>query len=285
LNTELKRQELLYETDLDSRLEIQNALNPEYLAKLLGSMPEDEATDLLQEHSSDLQQEILDQMEAKNAVVIKDHITYKEETAGGLMVSKFNTVLENQIAREILMTIKHGNNSDNHPYFYVIGVENKLKGYFKLRDLLNASTDAKAYQIMRKNTPKVLVTDSCDKVASLMNNEHLSTIPVVDDDNIIRGVITFDDVIRIMQDLASEDIFTMIGTAKVDPFAKKITNKIAARAPWLFITFIGGILSAYILNQFEGTLTDFATIIIFIPFVIGIWGMWDFKEQLLLSGD
>jgi magnesium transporter len=75
-----------------------------------------------------------------------------------------------------------------------------------------------------------------------------------------------------MQDLASEDIFTMVGTAKVDPFAKNTKSKIMARAPWLFTTFMGGLVSAYILNQFQSTLNDFAAIIFFIPFVIGIAG-------------
>ena len=272
LDSDLKRQELLYETDLDSRLEIQNSLDREYLANFLGNMPEDEATDLIQELDQDTQEEILDQMEVKDAVVIKDLITYKEETAGGLMVPNFNTVSEGQTARETLMMLKHENNSDTPPYFYVIGPENLLKGYFKLRDLLNASTDAKASQIMRDNTPKVHLADSCDKVANLMDNEHLSTIPVVDDDNRIRGVITFDDVIRIMQELASEDIYTMVGTAKVDPFAKKTGSKILARAPWLFTTFLGGLVSAYILNQFQATLNEFTAIIFFIPFVVGIAG-------------
>ena len=272
LDSDLKRQELLYETDLDSRLEIQNSLDREYLANFLGNMPEDEATDLIQELDQDTQEEILDQMEVKDAVVIKSLITYKEETAGGLMVPNFNTVSEGQTAREMLMMLKHENNSDTPPYFYVIGPENILKGYFKLRDLLNASTDAKASQIMRDNTPKVHLADSCDKVANLMDNEHLSTIPVVDDDNKIRGVITFDDVIRIMQDLASEDIYTMVGTAKVDPFAKKTGSKILARAPWLFTTFLGGLVSAYILNQFQATLNEFTAIIFFIPFVVGIAG-------------
>ena len=272
LDSDLKRQELLYETDLDSRLEIQNSLDREYLANFLGNMPEDEATDLIQELDQDTQEEILDQMEVKDAVVIKDLITYKEETAGGLMVPNFNTVSEGQTARETLMMLKHENNSDTPPYFYVIGPENLLKGYFKLCDLLNASTDAKASQIMRDNTPKVHLADSCDKVANLMDNEHLSTIPVVDDDNRIRGVITFDDVIRIMQELASEDIYTMVGTAKVDPFAKKTGSKILARAPWLFTTFLGGLVSAYILNQFQATLNEFTAIIFFIPFVVGIAG-------------
>ena len=67
------------------------------------------------------------------------------------------------------------------------GPGNELLGYFKLRDLLNASTDAKASHIMRKDTPKVHVADSCDKVANLMDNEHLSTVPVVDDNNSYPG--------------------------------------------------------------------------------------------------
>jgi len=188
------------------------------------------------------------------------------------MVPKFNSVSENQTASEILMQLKHENNSDTPPYFYVVESENKLKGYFKLRDLLNVSTSAMASQIMRTDTPKVLTTDSCDKVANLMDNEHLSTIPVVDKNNTIRGIITFDDVIRAMQDLASEDIFTMVGTAKVDPFAKKITSKIKVRAPWLLTTFIGGLLSAWILNLFQGSITDFSTVLFFIPFVLGISG-------------
>lgn len=272
LDSDLKRQELLYETDMDSRLEIQNSLDKEYLAKFLGNMPEDEATDIIQELDPDTQEEILGQMEVKDAVIIKDLITYKEETAGGLMVPRFNKISEDLTARDILIKLKHENNTDTPPYFYVVGPINELKGYFKLRDLLNAPTDAKACQVMRENTPKVNVSDTCDKVAHLMDNEHLSTIPVVDNNNIIRGVITFDDVIRIMQDLASEDIFTMVGTAKVDPFAKKTTSKIVARAPWLFITFLGGLVSAYILNEFQTTLNDFAAVIFFIPFVLGIAG-------------
>ena len=272
LNSDLKRQEVLYETDLDSRLEIESSLGSKGLAILLSSMPEDEATDIIQELGVDEQKKILSQMEVKDAVVIKDLITYKEETAGGLMVPKFNSVLEHQTASEILMRLKHENNSDIPPYFYVIESKNKLKGYFKLRDLLNVSPNIIAAEIMQTNPPKVFTTDSCDRVANLMDNEHLSTIPVVDDTNTIRGVITFDDVIRVMQDLASEDIFTMVGTAKVDPFAKKITSKIKVRAPWLLTTFIGGLLSAYILNRFQSSITDFSTVLFFIPFVLGISG-------------
>ena len=117
LNSDLKRQEVLYETDLDSRLEIENSLGSKGLAILLSSMPEDEATDIIQELGVGEQKKILSQMEVKDAVVIKDLIKYKEETAGGLMVPNFNSVKENQTASEILMKLKHETNSDIPPYF------------------------------------------------------------------------------------------------------------------------------------------------------------------------
>jgi magnesium transporter len=77
LDSDLKRQELLYETDQDSRLEIQESLEPDTLAKFLKDMPADEATDILQEHSEEDREEILEKMDPKEAGIIKDIITYE----------------------------------------------------------------------------------------------------------------------------------------------------------------------------------------------------------------
>ena len=272
LDGDIKRQSLLYETDMDSRLEIQDTLDRDYLANLLDQMPEDEATDLIQELPSVTQEDILSKMEALDAEVIKDLIQYGEETAGGLMTPEFNKIKWNQPAAEIFSKIKQESGSYMQPYFYVVDDQNKLLGFFKLRDLLNTQASAIAKEFTRPDTPKTTINDPCEKVANLMGQENLSILPVVDENNVIQGVVTFDDVIRVMEDIASEDIYTMVGTAKVDPFAKKTGSKIIARAPWLFITFVGGIISAWILGLFDGTLSENAAIILFIPFVIGLAG-------------
>jgi magnesium transporter len=272
LDGDSKRQDLLYETDMDSRLEIQDTLDRDYLANLLDEMAEDEATDLIQELPSDTQEDILSKMEAQDAEVIKDLIQYGEETAGGLMTPEFNKIKWNQPAAEIFTKIKQESGSYMQPYFYVVDNQNKLLGFFKLRDLLNAQPSAIAEEFIRPKTPKIAINDPCEKVANVMGQEHLSILPVVDESNVIQGVVTFDDVIRVMEDIASEDIYTMVGTAKVDPFAKKTGSKIIARAPWLFTTFVGGIISAWILGLFDGTLSEYAAIILFIPFVIGLAG-------------
>ncbi|MDA0690499.1 MAG: magnesium transporter [Nitrospinae bacterium] len=272
LESDIKRQELLYETDRDSRLEILQSLDPDYLAKLLGDMPEDEATDLLMEHPEETRDEILEKIPLREANVIKDLISYGEETAGGLMETSFHGVYEEQTAADILMQLKRNRGQEAAPYFYVLSRKKELLGYFKLLDLLNVPAIAHPTEFMRKETPKVLLTDPCDKVANMMDHEHLSSIPVVNEKNVIQGVVTFDDVIRSIQDIASEDIFTMVGTAKMDPFARKIGKKIWTRAPWLFTTFLGGLFSAFIMSSYQHSLVEFSTIILFIPFVIGLSG-------------
>ena len=272
LDDDKKRQELLYETDIDSRLEIQKSLDQNYLAALLDDMPEDEATDIIQELPDDTQKELLSKMVTKDAEVIKDLIRYEEETAGGLMNPEFNKVRFDSRAEDIFNKIRSESNKEAIPYFYVVNEKDQLVGFFKLRDLLNIQTSALAKDFVCTETPKVYLNDPCEKVAQIMGQEHLSSLPVVDSNNLIQGIITFDDVIRSMQDSASEDIYTMVGTAKVDPFAKKISNKIIARAPWLFTTFIGGLVSAWILGFYQTTLVDFAAVIFFIPFVIGLAG-------------
>ncbi|PIP73682.1 MAG: magnesium transporter [Nitrospinae bacterium CG22_combo_CG10-13_8_21_14_all_47_10] len=272
LENDKKRQELLYETDLDSRLEIQKSLDQDYLAALLDDMPEDEATDIIQELPDEIQEELLSKMETRDAQVIKDLIHYEEETAGGLMNPDFNKFRIDDRAGDIFTEIRRDSKKETIPYFYVVNERDQLMGFFKLRDLLNVQTSAIAKEFIRPETPKVNLEDPCEKVAQIMGQEHLSSLPVVNKDNVIMGIITFDDVIRAMQDSASEDIYTMVGTATIDPFAKKIRHKIIARAPWLFTTFVGGLLSAWILGLYQTTLAEFAAVIFFIPFVIGLAG-------------
>ena len=150
LESDIKRQELLYETDRDSRLEILQSLDPDYLAKLLGDMPEDEATDLLMEHPEETRDEILEKIPLREANVIKDLISYGEETAGGLMETSFHGVYEEQTAADILMQLKRNRGQEAAPYFYVLSRKKELLGYFKLLDLLNVPAIAHPHRVYEK---------------------------------------------------------------------------------------------------------------------------------------
>ncbi len=272
LDSDEKREELLYETDKDSRNELIATLDKDYVAQLLGEMEEDEATDILQEQNEEIQKEILGEMEPREANALKNLVRFDEETAGGMMTPDFLRVSPDHTAAGILMRLKKDSHKDHLSYFYVLDPQNRLMGFFKLRDLLRISPNARAKYFIRQETPKVLLDDPCDKVAEIMDDEQMSSLPVVDENNVMHGIVTFDDVIRTMEDLASDDIYTMVGTPKVDPFAQRPMNKILARLPWLVPTFIGGIASVFVLKWFESNMIEFGTVIFFIPFVLGLAG-------------
>jgi len=270
LTGEIKRQELLYETDVESRKEIVEALGYEYMAPLLEEMPKDEAADILKEHEPEVQEKILEQMVPDDAKTLKNLIRYEEETAGGMMAPNFNEVLRDELAGDILMRMIKSAPDDTGTDFFVVDGARQLIGYFNLRDLLNVQPNAQASHIIHEETHKVFLDDTFEKIANLMDREHLTTIPVADEKNTLHGIVTFDDVFRTLKKSASQEIYTMVGTDRVDPFAQRTLRKISARAPWLVTTFLGGILSAFILRYFHLTLEEFTAVLLFIPFVLGL---------------
>ncbi len=272
LGTEEKQQDVLYETDIESRRELTDALGLEELVPLIETMPADEATDIIQEHPPEGQAEILEKLPQEDARIIKDLIHYQEETAGGMMNPDFNRVSGDELAGDLLMSLIRESGKDRGHYFFVVDDTGKLMGFFKMRDLLHAPANFRADQILRDYLPTVGLEDPFEKVANLMDHEHMSTLPVIDENQVMQGIVTFDDVLRVMQDEASEDIFTMVGTAKIDPFAKRTFSKVRARAPWLLTTFVGGIVSAFVLHSFQFKVPEFATILFFVPFVLGLAG-------------
>ncbi len=272
IDDDVKRQELLYETDQESRKDLSDALGLDFMAPFLEGMPKDEAADILQEHEPEVQEKILEQMVPDEARTLKSLIHYEEQTAGGMMTPHFNRVDPEDIASEILTKMIRDPSKDSLTDFFVVGKNNKLVGFFTLRDLLNVLPNDKAINIIREQTPHVLLDEPCEKIANLMDHEHLSTVPVVDEQNTIHGVVTFDDVFRGLRQTADEEIYTMVGATEIDPFAKKTSSKIAARAPWLFTTFVGGMISAFILKSFEINMSEFTAVIFFIPFVLGLAG-------------
>ena len=272
IDGDVKKQELLYETDQESRKEISDALGSDFMAPFLEGMPKDEAADILQEQKPEIQEKILEQMVPEQARTLKDLIRYEEQTAGGMMTPHYYRVGPDEIASEILTKMIRNPSKDSVTDFFVVGPDNKLLGFFTLRDLLNVMPNAKALEIIKENTPTVLLDESCEKIANLMDHEHLSTVPVVDEHNVMHGIVTFDDVFRGLKQTADEDIYTMVGATEPDPFARKTSRKIAARAPWLFTTFIGGMISAFVLKSFEVNMAEFTTVIFFVPFVLGLAG-------------
>lgn len=241
---------------------------------IANEIPSDEAADMLEDLDESERSRILALFEDEAADDIADLLTYDSDTAGGLMTTEFVVVPVFVKAEKAIEIIRlYAPDAETIYYVYVIDGLNHLVGILSLRELIIAGPETLVGDIMRQNVTSVNVRDDQEEVADIMSKYGLLALPVVDDEDHILGIITVDDIVDVIQDEASEDIYRMAGTteAEMDEGASVVTAY-ASRLPWLLITIFGGICSGTVLDHFELTLQQVAALIIFIPMMTGIAG-------------
>ena len=263
---EMDDQELL----TDVLLELPRAL----ASAIVNEIPNDEAADMLEDMDESDRSRILSLFEEEDADDIADLLTYDSDTAGGLMTTEFVVVPVFVKAEKAIEIIRlYAPDAETIYYVYVIDGLNHLVGILSLRELIIAGLETLIGDIMIQNVTSCNVRDDQEEVADLMTKYDLLALPVVDDEDHILGIITVDDIVDVIQDEASEDIYRMAGTteAELDEDASVVTAFLS-RLPWLLITICGGFCSGAVLDHFEMTLSQVAALIIFIPMMTGIAG-------------
>lgn len=241
---------------------------------IANEIPSDEAADMLEDLDDSERSRILSLFEDEAVDDITDLLTYESDTAGGLMTTEFVVVPVFVNAEKAIEIIRmYAPDAETIYYVYVIDGLNHLVGILSLRELIIAGPETAVGDIMRQNVTSVNVRDDQEEVAEIMSKYSLLALPVVDDEDHILGIITVDDIVDVIQDEASEDIYRMAGTteAEMDEGASVVTAY-TSRLPWLLITIFGGICSGTVLDHFELTLQQVAALIIFIPMMTGIAG-------------
>ncbi len=263
---EMDDQELL----TDVLLELPRAL----ASAIVNEIPNDEAADMLEDMDESDRSRILSLFEEEDADDIADLLTYDSDTAGGLMTTEFVVVPVFVKAEKAIEIIRlYAPDAETIYYVYVIDGLNHLVGILSLRELIIAGPETLIGDIMIQNVTSCNVRDDQEEVADLMTKYDLLALPVVDDEDHILGIITVDDIVDVIQDEASEDIYRMAGTteAELDGDTSVVTAFLS-RLPWLLITICGGFCSGAVLDHFEMTLSQVAALIIFIPMMTGIAG-------------
>lgn len=241
---------------------------------IAGEIPSDEATDMLEDLDESERSRILSLFEDEAASDIAELLNYDSDSAGGLMTTEFVVVPVFVNAEKAIEIIRlYAPDAETIYYVYVIDGLNHLVGILSLRELIIAGTETLVGDIMRQNVTSVNARDDQEEVAEIMSRYGLLALPVVDDEGHILGIITVDDIVDVIQEEASEDIYRMAGTteAEMEEGASVITAY-ASRLPWLLITIFGGICSGVVLDHFELTLQQVAALVIFIPMMMGIAG-------------
>lgn len=266
--------EILIELDDDFRERILDNLTPSEIADELDEMDTDDAADIIAELDHDIQQEVIGHIEDEDhAADIVDLLRYDEDTAGGLMAKELVRVKETwTVAGCVREMRRQAENVTRVHSIYVTDKEGRLKGRLSLKDLLTAPGGAHISDIYIPKVDYVTVHTEAEDVARIMQKYDLEAIPVVDDNGILVGRITIDDIVDFIKEEAEKDYQMAAGISQDVEADDSIWHLTRARLPWLILALIGGFVSVSVLGTFSGAMAHHPALFFFVPLIAAMAG-------------
>ncbi len=226
------------------------------------------AAALFQRLDEDLQRAILFRVPERYAQEIRSYMTYPVESVGSIMDPKFLVLQEELTVRDAMLHVRSRAQKDVHD-LYVIDRHHKLVGKFSVRDLLLVDPEEKLQGVMIRDLPTIHPLESREEIVELFKERHFFTIPVVDLDNRLVGVVRNEDIIKASQEDASADLLTMVGANKDERALSPVWFSVQKRLPWLQLNLVTAFLAAFVVGMFEGTIAKFTALAVLLPVVAG----------------
>lgn len=245
INEPQRQANVLSHMGKNSQVEIAHVVEIGRLQKILGEMDSDDAADLLGNLPDDLSQDILSGLNKDELQEVEELMSYPEDSAGGLMSSEFLTINESLNVRQSIEKIQGMDEDLISFYIYVVNDAARLVGVLSLKQLLLSRPEDVLGDIMSTDVISAGISTDQTEVAKLVEKYDFLSLPVIDENNALVGVITVDDVIDVIREEAAEDIQAMgMGGAALD---ESYWTHIKSRMPWLLLAFIGGSLCYFLL--------------------------------------
>lgn len=268
--------EVVNQLDPDLVGQVLRNIGEEKTSAIIDGMYSDDVADLLAELTDQEKDKILNLMGREDAVEVRELLEYKEDTAGGIMTTEYVAILKNITAARAIEVLREiAPDAETVYYVYVVNEKNQLVGVISLRELIVANPQTLIEDIMHHKVKSVNVHLDQEEVAAIVTKYDFLAVPVVDDDNSLLGIITVDDVIDVIHEEATEDIFRLAGTAEIDRednLYERIVNSLRTRLPWLLVTLAGGLLAGRIIRGLEAELQAVVALAYFIPLLTGMGG-------------
>jgi len=269
-----KTSEVLTELDEDTRENILENLSAKEIAEEIGEMDSDDAADIIGELSPERQKRVINALEdAELAADIKELLSYGDNTAGALMAKELVKVYETWTVAGCMRRIRGQAQEVTRVHsIYVVDKEDKLVGRLSLKDLIIAKSDQKIADISKAKVDAVNVNEEEEAVAKIMLKYDLEAIPVVDDNNVLLGRITIDDIVDVLKEEADKDYQMAAGLTQDVDSDDSIFELTKARLPWLFLGLIGGVGAFIIMEGFQDVFTTYASLFFFTPLIAAMAG-------------
>ena len=236
-------------------------------------MDSDDATDVIGELETEVAKQVLAAMPRKELKEVKTLLRHDEETAGGIMALEIIAVDQDKNSRQALEVLRRKADEVEDVYnIYVIDGVGVLKGVVSLKDLVLADSKKKISEIMDREAISVHPEMDQEEVANLFHKYDLVAAPVVNQNGVLIGRITVDDVLDVVEEEASEDITLMAGITDEKLLDSSVFRRSGVRLPWLIVAFVGEMVSAVVLSHFHVTIINIAAAAFFIPLIMAMGG-------------
>jgi magnesium transporter len=275
---------LLAERNGRLAMEAVSELGPEAGARLLATRPAEEIARLAQEIPSDdaaalidylpeeLSGAVLDLMRPKESGVVENLLEYDEQTAGRIMNPHVFALSEDMTVGEAITELQTNRDVEMVFYLYVVDERRHLVGVVSLRRLLLVAPETPLKRIMTADLISARADMDQEEVARQVASYNLLAIPVVDPENKLVGVITVDDVIDVIKDEATEDIYRLAGVSGDEHSFTPAAESLRKRLPWLGVNLATAFMAAAVVGAFESTIEQITALAVFMPIVAGMGG-------------
>jgi magnesium transporter len=235
----------------------------------------DDVADVIQQAPADEREYLLSVLDESTRREVTALLAYAEDDAGGLMSPRFARVRPEMTVDEAIAYLRRQASSVETIYYtYALDADQRLLGVVSFRDLFSADRNRKVQDVMR--TRFVSVPENMDQegVAKVIAEHHLLAVPVVDAEGHMRGIVTVDDVVDVVEEEASEDIQKLGGMEALDAPYMQISfiQMFRKRAGWLAVLFLGEMLTATAMGYFEQEIAKAVVLALFIPLIISSGG-------------
>lgn len=265
--------DLIQELETEEQLDVLNHLGIERSGKVLDMMDNDDLASLLEDLSPEKIASLLSGMKKEESKIVQDIMNYPPETAGRLMTNRFVWIRDYYTVREAVDKLKiFAEFAETINYLYVVDQNRRLVGVVSYRDLLIAEPTDSIRNIMYERVIYALDNTDQEEVATIIERYDFLAIPVVNEEHMLMGIITVDDIIDVVIKEANEDIEKLSATGKSIDFETKSFVAAYRRLPWLILLLLIGIVSGGIISNYEETLDKVVALAFFMPMISGMTG-------------
>ena len=245
---------------------------PERIALWLLDLPSDDAAALIDELPEDLSAAVLERMRPHESGEVENLLEYREQTAGRIMNPTVFALSEDLTAGEAIQALQGSREVEMVFYLYVVDERRHLVGVVSLRRLLLVAPETPLQRIMTTDLISARVETDQEEVAQHVASYNLLAIPVVDEENKLVGIITVDDVIDIIKDEATEDLYRLAGLSGDEHVFTPARESARKRLPWLAMNLVTAALAAFVVRAFQATIDEVVMLAVLMTIVASMGG-------------